>query len=148
MNEREEDLKTMLATMYRPQPHTVEDERNFDKEVFRRIRKGVMTRVALVSAVVCVCTFFSWRVWDKPMLTDSVSVARVGTPTPVTQQENSSESWLVSLDGAWGALDDLTQLEEIEFDEADDDQIGLDLPDTMLVIAGIVELTNESETYQ
>ena len=79
--------------------------------------------------------------------TDSVSVA-YGTPTPVTQQENSSESWLVSLDGAWDALDDLTQLEEIEFDEADDDQIGLDLPDTMLVVAGIVELTHESETYQ
>ena len=82
------------------------------------------------------------------MLTDSVSVAHVGTPAYVTQQQNSSESWLVSLDGAWDDLDDLTQLEDIEFDEADTDQLGLDLPDTMWVIAGIVELTNESETYQ
>lgn len=148
VNEHEESLKTMLANAYRPDPQTVEDALNFDDEVHRKIRRSVTTRVAMISAIVCVLAFFSWRVWDRPMLTDPVSVAHVGTPAYVTQQQNSSESWLVSLDGAWDDLDDLTQLEDIEFDEADTDQLGLDLPDTMWVIAGIVELTHESETYQ
>ena len=142
MNESKEYITSLLAQTYRPPPQSPQEREVFHRQVRRRVKRSVLIRVATTSVLVSVLALFIWRPSFETRPVMLPSIEQTESSPPLIVESSPNPTWPDALVDAWSEIDDLATDELFELQDMGDHYIGIELPESLMVIAGIVDLTD------
>ena len=147
MNDNNEHIKSLLTQTYRPPPQSSQEREIFHRQVRRRVKRSVMLRVATASVLASALALFVWQSSSAPSSIMPPSIGQTEVAQSLIVEASPNPIWSDVLVDAWSAIDDLATYELSELEDTDDHYIGIDLPESMMVIARIVDLTDGKDMY-
>ena len=150
MNHTDKDIKSVLTQTYRPQILSTHDAAAFDRAVHQRVKRSIAVRIAVIGAIALMLATTSWQLLvtaDEKKAPSATQDGLVNSDRPVVD-ERAQESWPVILMSAWDEIDDVATTDLGLFDSNLGSNFGAELPDSLTVVSGIVELAYGKDSYQ
>ena len=149
MTDHDDRFLDVLSQEYRPDPQSHDHVDRFKRSVKRRVRLSILVRVSACLVLIGVLGTASWQTWFGHGA-ETTAPALTVNQSPSSQSEQvaaDTGNWADTLQTAWLEIDDLVSFDDTILIEEDSDTMGVQLPDSMIVVAGIVELTDGKDAY-
>ncbi len=150
MNENDDRFRDILGREYRPEPQSHVGADDFKRAVNRRVRHSIVMRISACLVLIGVLGTASWQTWfvdDGVEIRTPMAASGEAGKTVSKQRGEEPENWVDALQTAWLEMNELVSFDDTAFLDENNDDVGLELPDSMMVIAGIVDLTDGKDPY-
>ena len=142
MNKPNSHWQRAIDRAYRPDESSGDMDGNYQKTIAGRVRHIMVRRTLATLAVVGIAATMTWN-WEWTAHRSSVPLASAeqAQGIPRAADEAKEVHWEATLTEAWHDAVETYSFTQLDVPSLDSELSDFDLPNSMVVVAGIVDLT-------